>query len=180
MANEDQREKSLVAAAKSGDPAAFESLVRRHQDRVYRVCLRVLGTPADAEDATQDVFVQAWRALSRYRGDAAFSTWLHRIAINRCLKVVRAHRLATSAIDDQIPSAAAQPDRAVEAMVAASALQEAIAGLTPDQRAVLVLRHVEGWSYQEISEVLEVTEAAVRSRLNRARTALVRAMRSWA
>lgn len=166
---------ALVAAAQAGHLQAFELLVRRHQDRVFRLCLRMLGDWADAEDAAQDVFVRAWRSLGRFRGEAAFSTWLHRLAVNRCLDGARARR-RTEVLDESVPDPSGQPEEVVEARRQLDCLEDAVAGLTPDQRVTFILREVEGLTYQDIAASLGIGLGAVKSRLNRARVALVTAM----
>lgn len=169
----------LVRAAQAGDVGAFEVLVSRHQDRVYRVCLRMLGDVTEAEDATQDVLVRAWRSLDRYRGEAALSTWLYRLAVNRCIDLGRRCRHLEDVSDD-LADRGDQPDRVVEARQLSRVLSDAVQALTFEQRAAFVLRYSEGRSYREIALVLDVSEPAVKSRLNRARTELMKAMGAWA
>jgi RNA polymerase sigma-70 factor, ECF subfamily len=168
----------LVTRAQAGRLDAFEELVRRYRQPTYRVALRVLGDAADAEDATQDAFVQAWRSLADFRADAAFSTWMYRIVTNRCLNVLRArHRTEPLPVDREAP--ASRPDRIVEARWEVEDLKLAIARLSPEQRAPFVLRELEGHSYQEIADVLELSVPAVKSRLHRARFEVLAAMRGW-
>ncbi|MGH9066408.1 MAG: RNA polymerase sigma factor [Acidimicrobiales bacterium] len=170
---------AVVGAAAAGDLVAFEALVRATQDRTFRLCLRMLGNRDDAEDATQDALVQAWSSLDRYRGQSSFSTWLYRISVNRCLDRLRARR-PTEPLDDDLPSVPVTgPDRVAEGRAQLAALESAVRALTPEQRAAFVLREVEGASYSEIAEVLGISVAAVKSRLNRARSELVRAMEGW-
>jgi RNA polymerase sigma-70 factor, ECF subfamily len=168
----------LVSRAKAGRLDAFEELVRRHRLPTYRVAVRMLGDEHDAEDATQDAFVQAWRNLARFRADAAFSTWMYRIVTNRCLNLLRARRHTEPLPDDrEAPASAA--DRIAEGRWQVEDLKRAITRLTPEQRGPLVLRELEGCSYEEIAEALELTIPAVKSRLHRARLELLSAMRSW-
>ncbi|MDA8358295.1 MAG: RNA polymerase sigma factor [Actinomycetota bacterium] len=175
---EERSDAWLVRAAHDGDLGAFGVLVRRHQDRVYRVCLRMLGDVPEAEDATQDVLVRAWRSLDRYRGDAALSTWLYRLTLNRCIDLIRGRRQLEDLSDD-LADPGDQPDELVEASQLSQVLGEAVQALTFEQRAAFVLRYSEGRSYREIAGVLGVSEAAVKSRLNRARTELMKAMGAW-
>lgn len=168
----------LVAAARSGDVPAFELLVARHQKRVFRVALRMLGDAAEAEDAAQDTFVAAWRALGRYRGEGAFSTWLYRIAVNKCLDRLAARRV-TEPLDDRVASAIGGPEEIAQGHARFAALIRALAALSGEQRAALVLRELEGLSYEEVAAVLGVTVAAVKGRLHRARAELVSQMRDW-
>jgi len=168
----------LVAAAQAGDRHAFEALVRRHQGAVYRVALRMLGSGADAEDATQEALVQAWRALSTFRGESAFSTWLYRIAINRCLKV-SASRQPMEALPDLLIDRDSDPAEAVVQSERLRALARGVLGLPLEQRAALVLRELEGLSYEQIAEALGVTVSAVKGRIHRARLGLLKASVTW-
>jgi RNA polymerase sigma-70 factor (ECF subfamily) len=169
----------LVSRAQAGRLDAFEELVRRHRLATYRVAFRMLGDESDAEDATQDAFVQAWRNLGGFRADAAFSTWMYRIVTNRCLNMLRARR-RTEPLPDTQEAPTSRPDRIAEARWQVEDLKRAIGGLTPEQRAPLVLRELEGCSYEEIAQALELSIPAVKSRLHRARLELLSAMRSWA
>lgn len=167
----------LVRAAQLGDLYAFEELVRRHRTRIYRVALRMLANPADAEDAAQDAFLQCWSALPRFRAESSFSTWLVQIVTNRCLNMLRSRRAVAFAVPN-----VERPERStevVETRAELEALERALVGLTPEQRAPLVLHEVEGLSYEEIAYVLEVTVPAVKGRIHRARLELVAAMRQW-
>ena len=168
----------LVSRAQAGRLDAFEELVRRHRLGAYRVALRMLGDESDAEDATQDAFVQAWRNLDRFRADAAFSTWMYRIVTNRCLNMLRARR-RTEPLPEDREAPASRPDRIAEGRWQVEDLARAITRLTPEQRAPLVLRELQGCSYEEIAEVLGLSISAVKSRLHRARLELLAAMRQW-
>jgi RNA polymerase sigma-70 factor, ECF subfamily len=168
----------LVSRAQAGRLDAFEELVRRHRLGAYRVALRMLGDDSDAEDATQDAFVQAWRKLDGFRADAAFSTWMYRIVTNRCLNMLRARR-RTEPLPTDREAPASRPDRIAEGRWQVEDLQRAIGRLTPEQRAPLVLRELEGLSYEEIAGALELSIPAVKSRLHRARLELLAAMRPW-
>jgi RNA polymerase sigma-70 factor, ECF subfamily len=168
----------LVSRAQSGQLDAFEELVRRHRLATYRVALRMLGDESDAEDATQDAFVQAWRNLGGFRADAAFSTWMYRIVSNRCLNMLRARR-RTEPLPDDREAPASRPDRIAEARWQVEDLKLAILRLTPEQRAPLVLRELQGCSYEEIAQALDLSISAVKSRLHRARLELLSAMGSW-
>jgi RNA polymerase sigma-70 factor, ECF subfamily len=168
----------LVSRAQAGQLAAFEELVRKHRLATYRVALRMLGDESDAEDATQDAFVQAWRNLGGFRADAAFPTWMYRIVTNRCLNMLRARR-RTEPLPDDREAPASRPDRIAEARWQVEDLKLAILRLTPEQRAPLVLRELQGCSYEEIAEALDVSISAVKSRLHRARLELLSAMGPW-
>ena len=168
----------LVAAAQAGDLHAFEVLIRRHQGAVYRVALRMLGSGVDAEDAAQEALVQAWRALSTFREESAFSTWLYRIVTNRCLKA-RAARHPMEALPDVLIDRDSDPAAAVAQSERLHALAREVLALPAEQRAALVLRELEGLSYEQIAEALGVTVPAVKGRIHRARLGLLEASATW-
>jgi len=168
----------LVAAARDGDPDAFELLVRRHQGAVYGLALRMLGSEADAQDAAQDSLVQAWRALARFRGDSAFATWMYRIVTNRCLNIL-AKRRPTDALSDDHVNARDDPAEAALGRERMHAVAAAVLQLAPEQRAALVLREFQGLSYEEVAEVLGVSVAAVKGRIHRARLLLMEELGAW-
>lgn len=159
-----------AARAAGGDVAAFERLYRRHSPRIYGLCCRMLGEP-DAEDALQDVFVRAWRKLALFRGDAAFGTWLYRVAINHLLgrRAARASRPelnATNAVE-RLP--ASGPRDRVDLRVD---FERAIRRLPEGARAVFILHDVEGYTHEEIGEMLRVKPGTSKSQLHRARMTL--------
>ncbi|MDE3723505.1 sigma-70 family RNA polymerase sigma factor [Nocardiopsis sp. N85] len=170
----------LVERAQDGDDSAFEILLRRHQDTVYRITLRILREPGDARDAAQEALITAWRKLPTLREPAGFGAWLRRIAGRRALNVLRA-RADTDPIDEE--SAPDLPGREPDAEVLAGDLREALSralsGLPPSQRTCWVLREMEGWGYEEIAEVVDATPTAVRGRIHRARAHLVKALAPW-
>lgn len=168
----------LVEKARAGDVDAYEVLVRRHRGRIYRIALRMLGDPHDAEDVAQDVLIQVWTALAGFTGASAFTTWLYRIVVNRCLNQIRRRRWARPVLDTDPPPVAGAEDTVV-AQHRVRATLEAVAALPPDQRAVIVLHQLEGLSYREVATIVNVSEDAVRGRLHRARLSLFEALRSW-
>jgi RNA polymerase sigma-70 factor (ECF subfamily) len=172
----------VLASAARGDRAAFDLLVHRHTPRMYRVALRIVGEPADAEDAVQDAWIAAWRALPRYRGDAAPATWLYRVVTNAALGTLR-KRKPTATLDgvtagERLIDPAPGPESAAVSADDAARVHRALSTLEPSQRVALVLREFEGLSYEEVATVLEITVAAVRSRLQRGRAALLTALTS--
>lgn len=172
----------LVVRAAEGDDDAFELLVRRHSPVLLRLATRLLGDRADAEDAVQDSFVNAWRRLPEFRRQAAFLTWMYRIVTNRCLNVLRSRR-PTSDLDavaePSAPDHQASPTRAAESSAAAEAMSRALNGLSAEQRACWVLRELHGLSYDEIADSVGITHQAVRGRIYRARRHLMEAMDAW-
>jgi RNA polymerase sigma-70 factor (ECF subfamily) len=163
-------ESDLVARARAGEPAAFERLVSEHAQRAWAVCYRITGNAHDAEDALQEALIAAWQHLSKFRGDARFGTWLHRIAANAALVVLRRRR---DVVTDELPAGAHDvlfdhADRLAEA----DRIEAALRTLPDDFRVALVLREYGDLSYAEISTHQGVPVQTVKSRLNRARQAM--------
>ncbi len=159
-----QDESSCLTAARQGELWAMEQLYHCHQPQIYALCYRLLERAEDAEDAVQATFVRAFRALPRFRGESSARTWLYRIATNEALGMLRRRRDAPP-IEEADP---ASPDGAA-AVLERLAVRAALARLTPDHRAILVLRAWEELSYTEIAGVLGISLPAVKMRLNRAR-----------
>ena len=161
---------------RAGDAPAFEELVMTYQHRVFGVALRMLGSRAEAEEVAQEAFVRAHRALGEFRGDAKLSTWLYAITSRLCLnRLASGERRLTRQGEDallRLSDAGPRPDAALERRELESALGRAIAELPEDRRIVVVLRDIEGLSYEEIAQVLELELGTVRSRLHRARADL--------
>ncbi len=164
---------ALVRAAAGGDSRAFEVLYRRHARRIYAVLLRLCGQPARAEELVQDAFVRAWQALPGFRYESAFSTWLHRLAVNTALMQLRS-RAGAQALEtdesalDSLGSADTAGLRTAQGMD----LERAIASLPPRARAVLVLFDIEGWTHEEISLELGMAVGSSKAQLHRARQLL--------
>lgn len=163
-------------AARAGDSAAFAVLVRRHQDAVYRFVLRMVGTRDEALDLTQDAFVRAWQALPQWQPEAQFRTWLFRIASNAALDALRRRRVVEfEPLNDAFEAAADEPDpeKRLELKRRVAALEASLAKLSAEHREILLLREVENMTYEEIGAVLGLSEGTVKSRLARARAALL-------
>lgn len=169
---------ALVRRARAGDADAFGVLVERHGDRVYRVCLRMLGDREEARDAAQDALVSGFRRISGFRGDAAFSTWMHRIAVNACHDALRrrARQPMLHVVEDERqaepPPVADHADRVADAI----GVETALARVPEEFRAALVLADVEDLPYEEIAAILGVALGTVKSRVHRGRVALGRAL----
>jgi RNA polymerase sigma-70 factor, ECF subfamily len=172
---------ALLTRAKEGDVDAFAEIVHRYEHRVRAVLLRLLDDDRDVEEATQDCFVQAWRNLDRFRGEAAVFTWLYRIAVNEALARLRRKRLATTDIDNvqQRADAGDEPHTAVESVELEEFLAARIRLLDPDYRVPLVLRDVVGLSNEEVADILDLSVAATKSRIHRARMQLREAYSRW-
>jgi RNA polymerase sigma-70 factor, ECF subfamily len=175
---QDDRNASDVALAAAGDRRAFERLYRGNVTRVFSLCVRMSGDRTLAEELTQDVFVRAWQKLEQFRGDSAFGTWLHRLAVNVVLNARKAEgrqrrRFGAGDSDDEneFPAAtpAASPGDAVD-------LEAAIALLPPGARRIFVLHDVEGYKHEEIAEMLGITAGGSKAQLHRARLLLREAL----
>jgi RNA polymerase sigma-70 factor (ECF subfamily) len=161
---------ALMRAHVAGDRAAFGELVRRHRDRLWAVALRTLGDREEAADAVQDALVSAFRAADRFRGDAAVTTWLHRIVVNACLdRARRRQSRPTVALPEVETAAVALPPTDSDT---ALTVRAALAKLPPEQRVPLILLDVQGYSVAEIAEILGVAEGTVKSRCARGRARL--------
>ncbi|MGZ8618362.1 MAG: RNA polymerase sigma factor [Actinomycetota bacterium] len=170
----------LLRRARDGDTAAFGELVERHQSRIYAVCLRILADPEEARDAAQDAFITAFRKLAQFRGDAAFTTWLHRIAVNACYDELRRAKrrpmlhTVTPADDDRAPEPGPPSADHAEEIAGTLDVTKALAAIPDDFRIALVLADVEDLPYDEIARVLEVPVGTVKSRVHRGRIALAK------
>jgi len=161
----------LVRAAGQGDARAFESIYRKHLRRVYAVVWRLVGGHhARAEDLVQETFVRAWQALPGFRFESAFSTWLHRLAVNTTLMELRSRSGAEALeTDDAALEWQATPDSAGRIATAAD-LEKIIASLPPRARAVLILYDIEGWKHEEIAASLGMAIGSSKAQLHRARS----------
>jgi RNA polymerase sigma-70 factor (ECF subfamily) len=182
---------TALQSARRGDVTAFNRLVLEYQRQVFNVCLRTLGSPDDAADATQDAFLSAFRAIKTFAGPAAgFRAWLLRIAVNTCYDHLRRRqRRPTESLDllsssetdqpgrlaDRIADPAAGPEQQSLGAETARAIQRAIDQLTPDQRMTVILCDVQGLSYDDVASIMSVELGTVKSRLSRARAQL----RDW-
>jgi len=169
-------EPAFLARLKAGDAKAFEELVVIYQHRVFGVALRMLGSRAEAEDVAQDTFLRAHRAIGDFRGEARLGTWLYGIAARLCLNRIASAPRRLERADDaallRLPAPAADAVSALERSELEAALQQAIAELPEERRIVVVLRDLEGLSYDDIAAALGLELGTVRSRLHRARNDL--------
>jgi RNA polymerase sigma-70 factor (ECF subfamily) len=171
----DTPESELISRARDGDVAAFEQLTDAHADRLYSTVLRLIGNRSDAEDVVQETLLRAWRGIGRFQGRSMYFTWLYRIAINEANRALekRSRRGMSVTIEDeglQPPTPQRKsPAEQAEQRELRSALDRAIADLAPVHRTALVLRDVEGLSTCEAAEIVDIGEAAFKSRLHQAR-----------
>jgi len=163
-------EREIILAAQRGSEEAFGELVRRHQRRAYAVARSISATHEDAEDAVQDGFLHAWRALDRFRTDQPFSAWLGRIVANAALDLARRRKVrATEALPEGLSAPSRDPAADAELR---RRLGEALETLTAPQKAVVVLHDVEGFTHAEIGALLDMPEGTARAHLHHARAAL--------
>jgi RNA polymerase sigma-70 factor (ECF subfamily) len=174
-------DRELIARFKAGDPSALDEIVLRYQDRVYNLCRHMLGNLHDAEDAAQDTFVKAYQNLHKFRPDASLYTWLYRIAVNTCIdykrkpffeSLFRRTEEGEELMLDR-PSEEPSPERVYEAKQMDRALWQGLAKISPKLRAAIILKEVEGLSYEEIADVLDISLGTVKSRISRAREELL-------
>ena len=171
-----------AALAATGDRRAFERLYRSHVNRVFSLCARMCGSRERAEELTQDVFVRAWEKLPQFRGESAFGTWIHRVAVNVVLNDRRTvGRERSRAAPDAMGEESDDPEAIFGGSDAPSHadrldLEAAIAKLPPGARRVFVLHDVEGYKHEEIAEMLGVTAGGTKAQLHRARRLLREAL----
>lgn len=173
-------ERALVARLRRGDQQAFEELVRRHADRLYAVLLRFSASAEDAEEASQEALVRAWRSIGRFRGQSRFFTWVYRIGVNEAHRIAERRPPAGKVVSveqrpvDDLGDEAPSPQHRVEQKELRASLEAAIARLPERYRPPIVLRDIEELSTTEAAEALGMSTAGFKSRLHRARLALRR------
>jgi RNA polymerase sigma-70 factor (ECF subfamily) len=187
----DARDRRLVRRLKQGDERAFQELVHTYQDRIFGMVYRMIGNRQEAEDIAQEVFISVYRGIANYRGEGRFYTWLYRIASNTCknrIKYLKGRNFHKASDIDETPAAHTQgadggpvhalqsvvpgPDATVAGNRLELVIQEQIAKLEPEHRLLIVLRDIQGLSYQEIITITGLQEGTLKSRLHRARLAL--------
>ena len=177
-------EEILLAKAASGDGAAFTQLMSAHESRMYAVALRMCSNREDAQDCLQDAMLRVYRSLNSFKGQSSFSTWLYRVTMNTCLDEIRRRKMRSSAsLDDLLDSGWSPsdendvPERRMIASEQRRTIDRAIAELPEDMRAAIILRDVQGYSYDEIAEMLDANIGTVKSRISRGRERLRAALR---
>ena len=189
---DNRQDDALVRAFQGGEQKAFDALVKRHQGRIINLCFRMLGDLDKANDFAQETFIKAFNGLYRFRLDASFSTWLYRIAVNTCknrlTSLAYRFRKKTFPIVEESPmeinseplhleDSNPLPLKCIEDKERAAQIQKAISSLSPDQRSAVILRDIEGLSYEEIAAIVRQNQGTVKSRLSRARQALKERLR---
>ncbi len=180
---ESQQRPNLVELARNGDRDAFGELVRIHQHDVYTLAVRLVRDREMAADVTQEALVRAWRAMPKFRGDAKFTTWLHRITVNTAwTHRTRRNKVRIDPIESlpsDPPSSGIDPIRAGESAAAGPRIEEALQALSGSVRAVVVLKDIYDWTHAEIAEHLNITVTAAKVRLHRGRKDLRHMLRAW-
>ncbi|HXR37908.1 MAG TPA: RNA polymerase sigma factor [Terracidiphilus sp.] len=179
-------EANVLARAQSGDHQAFSQLYSLHKRRIYSLCLRMVGNIAEAEDLTQEAFLQLHRKIATFRGDSAFSTWLHRLAINVVLMQLRKKGLSMISLDEAMEPTVEErpgrsfgaPDPSLSGAIDRLALQRAIDGLPAGYRLIFVLHDIEGFEHNEIAAMLDCSIGNSKSQLHKARLKLREALRT--
>jgi RNA polymerase sigma-70 factor (ECF subfamily) len=175
---DDQR---LIAECLQGSTAAFGVLVRRYQERLYNSVYRLLDNAEDAQDVVQEAFLSAYQSLDSFKGESLFFTWLYRIAVNTAISLKRKQRVTVRmetdrngelSLEPQDASAESRPGHALEQAEQGRRVREALSRLSPEHRAVLVMKDMEGQKYETMAEILQVPIGTIRSRLHRARLEL--------
>ena len=172
----------MIARAQQGDDEAFAALFEAHKRRVYSLCLRMLGNPTEAEDLTQEAFLQLFRKIATFRGESAFSTWLHRLSVNVVLMHLRKKGLNQISLDETENSQGepikrdyGDDDRRLVGSIDRIGLNRAISELPPGYRTVFILHDVEGYEHNEIAEIMNCSIGNSKSQLHKARLKL----REW-
>jgi RNA polymerase sigma-70 factor (ECF subfamily) len=168
-------ERALIKKAQRSDARAFEALYKLHIDRVYGICLRMTGNVAEAEDCAQEAFIQAWNKMNKFRGDSAFSTWLHRVAVNTVLGRIRKSKREQDrimAVTDTAPPTVATGDTGE-----LRDLSEAVDRLPKGARNVFVLHAVYGYSHDETGEMLGIATGTSKAQLHRAKRLLAQQLK---
>ena len=180
--------RDLVAQAQTGDEKAFEALFLQHRQRVYSLCLRMIGNPADAEELTQEAFLQVFRKIGTFRGEAAFSTWLHRLTVNVVLMRLRKKKVAQVSLEetvggdefDEQKKEFGAADLTLKGSIDRLNLERAIAQLPPGYRQAFVLHDVQGYEHHEIAEMLGSSIGNSKSQLHKGRARLRKLLRDTA
>lgn len=177
------KELILIKKSQRGDVEAFEELIRDYKKVAYNIALKLLKNKEDAEDISQEALIKVFRSIDRFNMKSTFKTWLYRIVVNTCLDFKRKKSLKTYSLDETIKTEESEikkqivdnsnnPDIVLEKNIDSKMVLEAVHNLDEDFKTIIILRDIQGFSYQEISEILTCNEGTVKSRLNRARKKL--------
>lgn len=174
-------ERKLIRQAKAGDKDAFSTLLLAHEARMYNIAYRMMGNSEDAMDMVQEAMIKVYRSLGRFEGTAQLSTWLYRVTTNTCLDELRRRKLRKNVSLEEreeqgapalVDSAFVRPEEAAENAERGRVLRQAMETLSPDHKAAIVLRDVQGMSYDQAAKIMDCPVGTMKSRVNRARSAL--------
>ncbi|WP_324824147.1 RNA polymerase sigma factor [Sinanaerobacter sp. ZZT-01] len=178
----DKREKELITRAKTGDETSFEQLIESCKTKAYNIAWRYMRNEQDALDALQESFIKVFRHLGKFKGESSFDTWVYRIVVNTCNDMLRKNNnlkaVTTVFANDEeevvvrLPDTGPTPWEALERKEKSQFILDCLETLQPDQKEIIILRDIHGFSYQELTEVLECSIGTVKSRINRARKRL--------
>ncbi len=181
MTSRSAEDRDLIRRYLEGDGSAFDELMRSHEDRVFAICLRMMKNRDAALDATQDVFLTVFRKADRYKEQAAFSTWLYRVAVNTCYDHLRRQqRKRTQSMPDHVDPSDPRSGDEFHAVELRPDIETALAGLTPEFRAAVILVDLDGMSLEGAADTLEIPVGTVKSRVFRARKKLARELGNFA
>lgn len=179
-----ENQSQVIARAQAGDEQAFAALFEQHKRRVYSLCLRMTGDTAEAEDLTQEAFLQLFRKIASFRGESAFSTWLHRLVVNVVLMRLRKKGIQKISLDETdntqeepVKREYGEDDRRLLGSIDRITLNDAIEELAPGYRAIFVLHDVEGYEHNEIAEIMNCSVGNSKSQLHKARLKLREVLR---
>ncbi len=178
---------AILLRFKNGDTSAFQEIVLAYQDSIFNLCAYMIGDPVNAEDAAQDVFLKAYQNLKAFKPNASIYTWLYRIAINTCIDYKRKvsfesvfkHQQHDEDIIANEPSGDPSPESIYGSKQTAAALKKALGKLSRKLKSVIVMKEIEGLSYEEIADTLEISIGTVKSRISRAREELKELMKGF-
>lgn len=172
-------EKRMIERASGGDPEAFNRLMEQHERRMYAVALRMCANREDAQDCLQEAMLRVYRAIGSFKGESSFSTWVYRITMNTCLDELRRRKNKQSAsLDDLLDEGWApaddrsSPEKHAMRAETARTLRQTIQELPEDMRAAVVLRDIQGYTYEEIAQILDINVGTIKSRISRGREKL--------
>lgn len=178
----DKREKELITRAKTGDETSFELLIEGCKTKAYNIAWRYMRNEQDALDALQESFIKVFRHLGKFKGESSFDTWVYRIVVNTCNDMLRKNsnlKIVNTIYEKEeeepivkVPDPGPTPWEALERKEKSQFLLDCIETLHPDQKEIIVLRDIQGFSYQELTEILDCSIGTVKSRINRARKRL--------
>jgi RNA polymerase sigma-70 factor, ECF subfamily len=160
-----EEDRQAIAACQNGEREAFDRLVERYQRDVYRLCYRYVNNHADASDMAQEVFLRAYRAIGKFRGDSAFSTWLYRIAVNTCLNFRSLRRPQTQGLDESLPARGPGALERLEREERSRRVRQAVSRLPERQRATLILKVYQELTHEEVARILGSSVGTVKANL---------------